>query len=975
LLESTFAPGMRIEARDCEWVIKQVDFCEQGGYHLLCDGLSELVRGRQQIFLTAVETQAVRILDPAETELADDTSSFSREGLLYLETLLRQTPATGDAIALAHEAAIDRLNYQYVPAIQALRQPRQRILIADAVGLGKTLEAGILLTELIARGRGKRVLVLAVKSMLSQFQQELWNRFTIPLTRLDSAGIQRLRNQIPGNHNPFHYIDKAIVSIDTLKQDLEYRHYLENAYWDVIVIDEAHNVAQRGGHSQRSQLAELLATRSDTLIMLSATPHDGRAESFASLVNMLDPTSIANPHEYGPEDYQPQGLVVRRMKKDVQHQLKKSFPERHIEIVRSQASAKEEAVYTELVDAQFKTLDKATRTGTRLFRSVLEKALFSSPAACASVIANRLAKIDKQIDADAQADKETLTSLLHGVQAIEPPHFTKYQRLIELLKDADFGWDPSQADDRLVIFTEAIPTQNFLAEHLPKALKLKKNEVESLRGSELDTKIASIVESFGKKDSPIRLLICSEVASEGINLHHQSHRLVHFDIPWSLMRFQQRNGRVDRYGQTRQPQIRYLITDSSHPKIAGDNRVLEVLIEKDDQASTNLGDPSEFLALSEKDQEELTAQAMESPTTAQDPFMALLQAQQTQQTQDEGSKLSTAALSLQSCAADSSDIAGDHALDKLVTRDRLYSSCYQYTSQALSWLRETGLKLELETSDKHQRIRLGSPLELLDRLRHLPSEAMPENNQFTLVENKQQIEQELQRCREEDGAWPQIHYLWDLHPVVQWLQDRIISARSRHSAPVIRMPNELSSDQHFFCLRGGYPNRRGHGLIDQWLVIETKAGAIAGMHRMADLIEKLNLKDPKIPATGNAGDTSAISALLPSVVAAAEQHLKQLATEKATELSEARSAQQNRLDKLRLKFDVQLNLELERGLQSTRVARQNREQTRLDRIFKDFEEWVEHSQTLEDHPWLQVAAVFTGQAPKTTTNNTGEAQH
>ena len=176
-----------------------------------------------------------------------------------------------------------------------LARPRQRILIADAVGLGKTLEAGVLVSELIARGRGRRILVLAVKSMLTQFQKEFWNRFTIPLTRLDSIGIQRVRSRIPANHNPFYYYDKAIISIDTLKQDSEYRVYLEQAYWDIIVIDEAHNVADRGSRSQRNRLARLLSRRSDTLIMLSATPHDGRARSFASLVNMLDATAIADP--------------------------------------------------------------------------------------------------------------------------------------------------------------------------------------------------------------------------------------------------------------------------------------------------------------------------------------------------------------------------------------------------------------------------------------------------------------------------------------------------------------------------------------------------------------------------------------------------------------------------------------------------------------------------------------------------------
>ena len=104
------------------------------------------------------------------------------------------------------------------------------------------------------------------------------------------------------------------MSIDTLKRDVEYRTHLENAYWDIIVIDEAQNVAERGDHqAQRSRLARLLADRSDTMIMLSATPHDGRAKSFASLMNMLDPTAIADPENYTPEDIK--GLCIRRFKR------------------------------------------------------------------------------------------------------------------------------------------------------------------------------------------------------------------------------------------------------------------------------------------------------------------------------------------------------------------------------------------------------------------------------------------------------------------------------------------------------------------------------------------------------------------------------------------------------------------------------------------------------------------------------------
>jgi SNF2 family DNA or RNA helicase len=169
--------------------------------------------------------------------------------------------------------------------------------------------------------------------MLTQFQKEFWCRFTIPLTRLDSIGIQRIRHRIPTNHNPFYYYDKSIISIDTLKQDSEYRVHIEKAYWDIIIIDEAHNAAHRGSGALRNKLARLLAKRSDTLIMLSATPHDGEARSFASLMNMLDPTAIANPDNYSKEDIK--GLFIRRFKEDIQDQVKHAFQERSISKVRS----------------------------------------------------------------------------------------------------------------------------------------------------------------------------------------------------------------------------------------------------------------------------------------------------------------------------------------------------------------------------------------------------------------------------------------------------------------------------------------------------------------------------------------------------------------------------------------------------------------------------------------------------------------
>jgi superfamily II DNA/RNA helicase len=144
--------------------------------------------------------------------------------------------------------------------------------------------------------------------------------------------------------------------------------------------------------------------------------------------------------------------------------------------------------------------------------------------------------------------------------------FSKYQKLLTHLRSAEFGWQKTDAGDRLVIFSERIETLRWLQNQLGEDLKLKANQIELLHGQMADTEQQDLVERFGRLDDPLRVLLCSDVASEGLNLHYFCHRLVHFDMPWSLMVFQQRNGRVDRYGQKHQPKIVYLFTESANEK-------------------------------------------------------------------------------------------------------------------------------------------------------------------------------------------------------------------------------------------------------------------------------------------------------------------------------------------------------------------------------------------------------------------------
>ena len=645
---------------------------------------------------------------------------------------------------------MDPMPYQLDPTKLSLQRPRQRILIADTVGLGKTLEAGILMSELIARGKGKRILVVTVKSMMTQFQKEMWNRFTIPLVRLDSNRIQKIRASLPSNYNPFFYYDKTIVSIDTLKRDVEYRTHLEKAYWDIIVIDEAQNVAERGDHqAQRSRLAKLLANRSDTMIMLSATPHDGRAKSFASLMNMLDPTAIADPENYTSEDIK--GLCIRRFKNDVKDQVNGSFLERQVTLEHCHASAQEEHAFDLLAEMQLEMdAGKAKNTG-RLFKTNLEKSLFSSPAACCKSIEARLKKLYKKYTVDDISDIRLLEELHTALGQVTPKNFTRYQKLLELLRSDSYGWNPKDPGDRVVIFTERIETMNYLAEHLRTDLGLKSSAIQEISGGMSDAEQQRIVEDFGRTESPIRILVASDVASEGLNLHYLSHRLIHFDIPWSLMVFQQRNGRIDRYGQQKRPDIRYLLIESDNKQIKGDMRIIEILIQKEEQALKNIGDPALLLGKFNVEEEEtVIAEAIESGSDA-DTFAQSLDADAQEFNPFEA---------LMAAASETEETTIEQ-LSETVSDETLFTD-KEYLEQAVQYLNQTDSNpvQELQTVSGLD-IRLTPEMER--RLRALiPEEAMPQGETLRLSDDKafcmEQMRTSMQKNMDE-AAWPSSQYL------------------------------------------------------------------------------------------------------------------------------------------------------------------------------------------------------------------------
>lgn len=938
-----YSPGMRLVIRDEEWMVKKAEVNSMGQQILFVVGLSPLVKDREAQFLTALEDR-IDVVDPTATRLVPDTSPRFVRSRLFLESQWRQQTPTDDVLHVGHRAAMNVMQYQLEPAQMALGQTRQRVLIADAVGLGKTLEAGILMSELIARGRGKRILVVTVKSMMTQFQKEMWNRFTIPLVRLDSSRIQKVRAQIPSNHNPFFYFDRTIVSIDTLKRDVEYRTHLENAWWDIIVIDEAHNVAVRGNRqAQRSRLAQLLAERSDTLIMLSATPHDGRSESFASLMNMLDPTAIADPSRYTKEDIA--GLCVRRFKKDIKDEAGGAFQDRHIAIEYAPASEAEAAAYDALTALDLQS-DRRAHGGSHLFRTILEKSLFSSPAACSQTIHNRLQTLAKKDTTDAAHDRRQLEHLQHWVDAMTPEQFSRYQKLLQLLRSSDYGWTGNDTHDRLVIFTERIETMRFVADRLRCDLGLAEQAVVVLHGGMSDTDQQSLVEDFGRSEAPIRVLVASDVAAEGINLHYLSHRLIHFDIPWSLMIFQQRNGRIDRYGQTEKPDIRYLMTKTDkNEKIAGDARILEILVRKEEQAVANIGDPAALMGVYDPEAEEaITAQAIES---GMDPneFAAQLDS--------DDDDLADLMEQLIAGAA--------KPTERVRTKEsRTLFTDLEYLKEGIGYfLREQRYGLQsLQTAPG---VELTVNPELKRRLgRAIPEEAMPKDDTLRLSPDKEfcmeDMTRSLQNAIDED-AWPRTQYLWPLHPIFQWLHDKASLLMNRQEAPLIGLSEHMEPDDVLILIAGVIPNRRSAPVVDAWFGLHFRDGTYQGQWTMAEVLQRTRLDQGTQPNTAEltAQHLQQAQKLLAPAVTEAEKIMRQQHREYKARIDPLINAELEKLEELRQRHTEYIQLKL---LEQPR-KREERSRT-VDAIFERYVDWVHNSLDIEERPYIRVLAAITG---------------
>ncbi|QFZ16959.1 helicase [Saccharothrix syringae] len=897
------APGSIVVIRDEEWLVQAAEETADGTL-VHVQGLSELVRDTSASFYTSLDK--IVPLEPARAQVVADDSPRYRTTRLWLESTIRKTPVPlGErSLSVAVRGLADPLSYQQSAVRKALGPAnlRPRILLADAVGLGKTLEIGMILSELVRRGRGERILVVTPRHVLEQMQHELWCRFALPFVRLDSAGIQRVRQQLPATRNPFTYYKRVIVSIDTLKSD-RYVASLRKQRWDAVVIDESHNLANAATLNNR--LARLLARNAEALILASATPHNGRADSFAELLRLLDPSAVPVNGELDPDEVR--RLVIRRHRHspEVAQVVGADWAERREpDNVLVPATSEENAVARELEETWLwpgRGGSPYSEQNASLFPWTLAKAFLSSPAALKETIDGRLGRLGH--DDRAEAERRALRRLaeLNDKTRQRPP--AKYQRLVEHLKEIGVG---RGSPVRAVVFAERLETLRWLHRTLPADLGVPANAVELMHGGLPDDQQQSIVEAFKQEQAPVRVLVTGDVASEGVNLHAQCHNLIHYDIPWSLIRIEQRNGRIDRYGQKHAPRITALLLDPASERFAGDVRILAKLVEKENEAHTALGDVASLMGHYDVKSEEDDIRAVLAGSKKFDDVvrpvaavaagndLSALFAQLFDSPATPTFEPSTASQPDADTEVDLGSVVYDDDVSYL--EDALQEAFIDPTAPlargGVGWRRDTAFGT----------VELTPPPDLAQRLNVLPQKYLAERNvteRLVLATTRARGKDRLAAALHDDKklSWPDAHYLAPLHPVLDWAADRALAALGRNEVFAVRG----NVDSPTVLLVGTLTNRRGQVVSVAWLtaqfpVEDDPSFALIAPHGSArEALASLGW-DSSRANPGPIENVAALQGLVAPAVDQAEKHLITLFTAAADDVASRVEQWSTRLD-------------------------------------------------------------------------------
>ena len=617
MIETNFQPGSLVSARGREWIV--LPQSTNDTLHLRPLGAAEDDATLIYLPIEPGPVGPARFPEPTIQEAAN----FAAGQLLHDALQLKLRSGAGPFRSFGN-IAVEPRAYQLVPLLMALKHDVVRLLVADDVGIGKTIEAALIVRELLDRGEISRMAVLCPPHLCEQWQQELHDRFHINAVVVRNTTVGRLERGLPANQSIFEAHPFTVVSLDYIKSDRR-RDEFQRACPECVIVDEAHTCTYSGqGKQQRYALLKGLAddpTRH--LILLTATPHSGDDEAFYNLLGLLNPEfkelKDAPADSRRPLREQLANHFVQRRRPDIEEWQDNSvFPQRLTTEITYRLTGPWGKLFDDVLAYARELVERAEGQDTLRQRMswwaalALLRCISSSPAAAVNALRTRL---HGRSLTNGETDETPLTledanqlgqdRVLDGLeddlstQDIEPGARTedsewlaemanraaaltgsskdpKLKRLIEHLKELTAeGFQP-------VVFCRYIATAHYVAEQLRTAFK--KHQVLAVTGEMPPAEREAAVETMA--DSDDRILVATDCLSEGINLQGLFTAVVHYDLSWNPTRHEQREGRVDRFGQKAREVRTTMLYGQDNPV---DGAVLQVILRKAERIRKELG--------------------------------------------------------------------------------------------------------------------------------------------------------------------------------------------------------------------------------------------------------------------------------------------------------------------------------------------------------------------------------------------------
>lgn len=611
----SFAVGSLVKARGREWVVLPESTTETVIARPLGGGDDEVAG-----FFLPIEK-----VEPATFQLPDAAQAGDYRSCRLLRDALRLgfRSSAGPFRSFAR-LGVEPRPYQLVPLLLALKLDPVRLLIADDVGIGKTIEAGLIIRELIDRGEVKRFAVLCPPQIAEQWQTELNSKFHFDVELVLPGTVARLERACRMGQSIFDRFPFVIISTDFIKADRRRDDFVRECP-ELVIVDEAHSCAKasdgRGARHQRHQLVrQLVADPARHLLLVTATPHSGNEDAFRSLLSFLDADFANLPADLsGDKNRQVRERIaahfVQRRRGDIRHFLQTDtpFPERQEAEDTYKLHADYHALFKQVLEYARESISDPTlnkqRQRIRWWSALaLLRSMASSPAAAMATLRTRAIDANTPEEADAQgrrsvldlveddstegadvapagADEEPgeqneaarrLMAMANAAEALHGTKDNKLKKAVALVEGLIAnGFRP-------IVFCRFIPTAEYIAAELRK--KLKGVTVAAITGLLPPKEREDRVNELGTSEK--RVLVCTDCLSEGINLQHLFNSVVHYDLSWNPTRHEQREGRVDRYGQP-SPNVRMLTYYGIDNQI--DGVVLNVLLRKHKAIRNSLG--------------------------------------------------------------------------------------------------------------------------------------------------------------------------------------------------------------------------------------------------------------------------------------------------------------------------------------------------------------------------------------------------